>query len=236
MLKNLLLAAAALAVFSNSAEAKSTSIFAGTSFTEDSDYTYIGGVTALNSDLDKDGFLARALIGAGGYDYSRTPSPSVDGDVISGDIMVGYQKFFGDNPLTASRITLFAGIDHQNHDLSPNDPANQVNGSETGFKTQLEAEFKPTKTTQFDILGSYSTAFDTYWVKTQFGCNALGVNIGPELAFLGNEAFDQQRYGLFVNQINLVNTLDLGISAGYADSSRRGDNGLYGEVGLTYSF
>lgn len=236
MIKKLAFTAAALALFSTAAEARSTQLFAGTSLTEDSNYTYIGGVTALNSDLDKDGFLARALFGAGGYDYSRSPAPSIDGDVVSGDLMVGYQTFLAKNALTASRLTLFIGADYQNHDLSPADPANDVDGSEAGFKTQLEAEFKPTDSTQLDILGSYSTAYDTYWVKTQFGCNGLGVNIGPELTFLGNEAFDQQRYGVFVNQINLASTLELGVSAGYADSSRRGDNGLYGEIGLSYSF
>lgn len=236
MLKNILLAGVALTLLSNTAEARSTQIFAGTSLTEDSHYTYIGGITALNSDLDKDGFLARALIGAGGYDYSRSPAPSIDGDITSGDLMVGYQKFLAQNALTASRLTFLVGIDYQNHDLSPNDPANDVNGSETGLKGQIESQFKPSASTQLDIAGSYSTAYDTYWIRTQFGCDALGVNIGPELTFLGNEAFDQQRYGAFVNKITLVNSLDLGISAGYSDSSRRGDNGLYGEVGLSYSF
>ena len=236
MFKKLALTVATVALLSTAAQARSTSIFAGTSLTEDSDYTYIGGVTALNSNLDSDGFLVRALIGAGGYDYSRAPLSNVEADLISGDVMVGYQTFLGKNAITASRLSLYVGVDHQDHDLSPNDPANDVNGSETGFKTQLEAEFKPTTSTKLDVLGSYSTAFDTYWVKTQLGCNSLGVNVGPELAFLGNEAFDQARYGVFVNEISLASTLDLGVSAGYADSSRRGDDGLYGEVGLSYSF
>ena len=236
MLKKLALTAFTFALLSTNANAGSTSIFAGTSLAEGSNYTYIGGVTALNSNLDKDGFLARALVGVGGYDYSRAPSSDVNGRIVAGDVMLGYQTFLAKNPLTATRLTFYVGVDHQDQHLSPYDPASNVRGPETGVKGQIEAAFQPTTHTNLNVLGSYSSAYDTYWLKTQYGCNELGVNIGPEVVLLGNKAFDQQRYGAFVNEIPLASSLSAGISGGYSNSARRGEDGLYGEVGLAYSF
>ncbi|NBX04075.1 MAG: cellulose biosynthesis protein BcsS [Alphaproteobacteria bacterium] len=235
MFKRFLLTSA-IALASTAAHAESTLVFTGASFTEDSYYTYLGGVTALNHDLGKDGFLVRASGAWGEYSYDRTGTTSVDGDVGAGDLMVGYQHFFAAaNAFKGGRVTLYVGGDYQNHDLNTVDTLNPVRGSEGGLKGQADLSLNLIDKVSLDLNGSYSGAFNTYWSKAQLGYDINGIKVGPEASFLGSESYDQQRYGAFVKGIDL-GVAKLGGSAGYADSIRRGNDGAYGEVGLSFTF
>ncbi len=221
----------ALVLASSSANAAGSQVFTGVSFTEDSYYSYLGGVTALNGDLHRDGVLLRASGAWGEYSYSRTGNTDVDGDITAGDLMIGYHAFMGKNC-----ATLFVGGDYQNHDLSPNDTLNRVNGSELGLKAQAEVSLSVTDNVGLDLIGSYSGAYNTYWSRAQLGYNLGNVTVGPEVAALGSESYDQQRYGVFVKDI-AIGSAKLGASAGYVNSERRAaDDGAYGEVGLSFAF
>ena len=50
----------------------------------------------------------------------------------------------------------------------------------------------------FDLIGSYSTAFDTYWSRARIGYDCGRLVIGPEGILYGNSDFDAQRIGGFV--------------------------------------
>ena len=226
----------ALLLASSAAHADSNLVFAGASATQDSYYTYLGGVHALSGDLGKDGFLLRASGAWGQFTYDRPSASDVDGDVAAGDLMIGYQKFIAAGDLLqGARLTLYVGGDYQNDHLSPKDYANPVRGSEFGLKGQAEASVNLLSSVSLDLSGSYSGAYNSYWSKGQLGYDISGIKFGPEVAFMGSESYDQQRLGAFVKDIPL-GMVKLGASAGYADSARRGKDGAYGEVGLSTTF
>ncbi|MBV1886162.1 MAG: cellulose biosynthesis protein BcsS [Parvibaculaceae bacterium] len=131
MTKNLLLgtalAAGTMIMAAMPAHAEGNKVWTGVSVMEDSYYAYIGGVKAFNDDLDTDGFLMRASFGFGGYEYDTVAvaGGEVEGDQMSGDIMIGYQ-WVGDT----DRFAIYVGGSIEDHDLEPSDPNNGVNGSE----------------------------------------------------------------------------------------------------------
>ncbi len=211
-----------------------TLIFTGMSFDKNSNYFYAGGVVAPFGSISEDGVLLRAVAARGSYDYSRVGNTDVNADTRSVEAMVGYQLF---DTLGFTRITAYAGVDHQNHELTPADPNNRVQGYETEAKGLLEAVIDISDNIDFDIAGSYSGAFDTYWSQNRlgFGCGC-GFKFGPEFIALGSESYDQQRYGAFISDIALGEDVKGSVSAGYANASRRGDNGGYVQFGVSFLF
>ncbi|KAB2849432.1 MAG: cellulose biosynthesis protein BcsS [Hyphomicrobiaceae bacterium] len=195
-----LLTAAALGLSAPNASAgeapSSIVLFSGVDAAPDVIYAYQGIVIALNKDLGRDGFLLKLYSSYVGYEYdtSAVPGGVVDGDGWQGDVMLGYKKGFNH-----SYAAIFAGVDVQNHRLTPDDPANPVRGTEVGFKIGLDYETLMGLPFYFGANGIYSTAFNTYWARVRAGL-PVGHNIiiGPEALALGNDGFDAQRLGGFL--------------------------------------
>ena len=215
-------------------------IFGGYSGARNSDYGYLGVVGSINGDLTHDGWLLRASGGYGEFDYDRPRNKNGDvTDRFTGvDLMVGYQKFFdpGVKGVHHGRFTIYVGGDYQDHDLDKRDRLNPVEGSETGVKGLAELNLDFSNHLGFYGAGSYSSANNTYWGRLRPGYNAKHFIIGPEVTFLGSEAFDQQRYGAYIANIAISNSVKAEINAGYSDAARRGKDGMYGGVGLAVFF
>lgn len=197
---------------------------------EDSFYTYLGGIMAIDGDLAQDGWLARLGLGYGEYDYDTTAiafpaTTNVDGDHNSIDLMAGYQHFYD-----RGRVTFFAGVHRADHDLSPNDTNNPTRGSEVGAKAQLEILHDITTKWGIDLAASGTTVFNGYWGRARLGYNldqlGEGVYLGPEAILLGGESFDQRRLGIYINGVDL-GPVNVGASTGQAWNSRRGENSMY---------
>lgn len=192
---------------------------------------------ALNGDLAREGFAVRLAGTTDSYSYDYRGFPGdVDADAWAIDGMLGYRWVRGD--VTSA---IFVGAEHQDHDLSPDDPLNPLRGSETGFKVLIELAKLPAPHSPFyaDLTASYSTAFDTYHVDGRLGWAIGHVVIGPEAWFLGDDADDAQRVGGFLMTdlppllFSNIST-QLTISAGYQFSdnddgpSTFGSEGIYG--------
>lgn len=211
----------------------STAVFFGGNAKEDSYFLYGGFVHALNGDLGRDGWLARIVGGFGEYDYTNVgvPGGKVDSDHTNLDLTVGYQWF-----LPGTRFSLYGGANRQEHDLSPNDPGNSVEGSEWGFKVQGEAETLDTSPYYGSAIAAYSTANDDYWTRFRLGTRFAGPVIGPELVLQGNDEYDEQRYGVFMKGLQL-GPLSTEVSVGYADASgTTGPSSVYGSLGFSFAF
>lgn len=209
-----------------------TVVFTGFNAKEDAYFLYLGGVHAINGDLTSDGWLLRLFGGFGEYDYNAGALGNVDGDLVLGDLMAGYQWFEG-----AVRYSAYAGLNIADNDLSPNDPGNSTRGTEVGAKVQLEAE-----TVQFDSyyvsgIASYATTHDDYWARLRVGHRFAGNYVlGPEGLVMGNDEYDQQRLGLFLNGIQL-GSVNVGLSGGYAFvDGKNGDDSLYGAIDASFAF
>jgi hypothetical protein len=229
-------ALAILAAMSGNAAAQdSTVVFAGGDFREDSSYGYLGGIWAFNRDLGSDGFLLRAVGAYDAYKYhtASVTSGHVDVDHWRGQGGIGYQWF-----LNAARVSLYGGVDYQNHDQHPNDPTNKVRGDETGGMVQGELE---TLGSPFylGLIANYSTAFDSYWGRARAGYKFGQATFGPELVFGGNERYDEQRYGAFVLW-PFSEKVNLQVSGGYANvdaaHGRSEPDSGYGSVGISFAF
>jgi len=236
MLKKLLTTSAMIVLGAGAANADdNTLLFSGMSFDKNSNYFYAGGVVSPFGSLNENGLLLRAVAARGSYEYDRAGNTDVDADLRSVEAMVGYQLL---NTAGFSRITAYVGVDHQDHDLNTIDLTNSVQGSQTEAKGLIEAVLNVSNSFDLNVAGSYSGAFDTYWSQNRlsYSCDCNGIKFGPEFIALGSESFDQQRYGAFIGDIPLGDDVKGVISAGYANASRRGEDGGYLELGVSFTF
>lgn len=222
-----------LAIATSANAANRNLVYGGASFGEDNSYYYLGGVSAVNGDIDRDDLLLRASVGYGKYNY-RAPAlvdEKENGAVTSTDLMVGYQKYF-----SAGRVSIFGGGNYDDYRLHKNDPSNPVNGGKFGAKGQFELVLDVTKDLTFNNISSYSSAYHTYWIYNSVALNFNKFSFGPEMIFIGNRSFDQQRIGGQFSRIDL-GFAQLSLSGGYLKSAgKAGDDGYYTSIGLATKF
>jgi opacity protein-like surface antigen len=190
----------------------------------------LGTMIAPYKDLDTSGLRFYMMGEAGTYKYPAGGN-SIRGVYEGGDALAGY-AFEGDN----YSINLLAGLNAVNHTLSDVDPENAVQGSRLGAKVRADAWINPTPKTLTYGEAEYSTAFSTYYTKLKLGYDLTGkeIFIGPEVAALGDERYNQWRVGGHVTQMKL-GPVQIDVSAGYANDSVVG-SGAYGTVEVSTNF
>lgn len=207
--------------------------YAGATVDQPGWYAYGGAIGAFNGNLHTSGWLWRAQIGGGHYDYNQNSTTQRKVDYENGDLMIGYQQYFG-----LTRVSLYAGGNVEHHDNQ--DPFADVKGTRGGFKTHFEvfSSFAPGWYGLF--LANYSTAFNNYFAMVKVGYKINDwIAIGPEVAKLGNERYDAIRTGPFVSFDINKSTLFI-ISGGYSWDERKNTfndhSGAYGAVHLRHTF
>ena len=219
-------------------------LFSGFDMVTDASYSFQGLVVALNRDIGRDGFVLRLYGSHVDYEYDTPAVPNgvVDGDGWQGDAMIGYKVTRGNIWAAA-----FIGVDYQDHDLTPDDLANPVRGSEVGFKIAADiASLRYGSPLYFSLGGNYSTAFDSYWARARVGLNQGHMTFGPEAITMGSDSFDAQRLGAFVMfDVSLVPSMpiEVTLSGGYqflddgnGGSFGGGGEGVYGDIVFTTVF
>ncbi|MEL6422944.1 MAG: cellulose biosynthesis protein BcsS [Pseudomonadota bacterium] len=237
-LKTLLAAGLLACGLSTAASAQSTYVFSSFDTTDTADIGFIGGVMAVNGDINADGVLLRLSGLHGTYSYALGAGEN-DVDVTAVDAMVGYQTF-----RDGLRLSGYIGVEHRDSDLALVDPNNPTQGDEVGAKVQLELATTAGTPLYLSLIGSYSTAFDTYWTRGRVGYDFGGFVIGPELMALGDEGFDQIRYGGFVDiQIPGMRNVAIGLSGGGVDSDSsstdpafRSEDDAYAHIAVAIGF
>ena len=205
--------------------------FAGMDVAKSGYGALVGAIIAPSNNIDASGLRVFILGEAGHYKYPNDPG-SISGTYTSGDLLIGY-AFEGDN----YSINLLAGGNATNHMLSEIDTENSVQGTAFGGKVRADAWVNPTPATLVYGEADYSTAFRTYYAKVKLGydiTNGKRIFIGPEIAALGNERFDQWRLGGHITQLKL-GKIQVDISGGYAHDSVVG-NSAYGGVEFSANF
>ncbi len=209
--------------------------FAGIDVKEDSAYVYAGAIHAFRG-LGVDGPALKVFVGGGEFDYDTDasgayPGGNVDADSRAADLMIGYRKHTGN-----LQLGIYAGVNYQDVDqdlikAGGTKTDADVDGSETGFKVGFEVNRSAAQGPYVDVRGNYSTAYDTYWTRGRVGWKVGSVTIGPEVAFMGNDDFDQERAGVFFLFSNNVNA-----AIGYADTDGNGGDSAYGSLGVSTTF
>lgn len=167
-------------------------LFGGAAVVPDAYYFDAGAVVALNRNLAQPGFLVRINGGAGHYVYNRTATLEQGVDFQAGELMIGYQTFFG-----ATRLSAYIGPNVEHHD-NP-DPLADVAGTRWGVKAQGEI-FAPLSDNLYLFgLGNVSSAWSSYFLMGKLGYKVLpSIAVGPEAAALGNDRYDAVRAGGFL--------------------------------------
>jgi hypothetical protein len=209
-------------------------IFGGLAVAPDSIYGYGGGVAAFNRDLNKDGLLFRVVGGDGHYKYNIVPGVSTGVDFQTGEVMVGYQTFFG-----STRVTGYVGANVEDHHNNT-DPLATIRGTRWGVKGQGEV-YTPINQLLF-LYGqaSYSSVWNNYFVMGKAGFNISPTfSIGPEVVSLGNDRFDAVRVGPFVG-IKITPSAEIILSGGYSWDTRKNslndESGAYGTAHVRVTF
>ena len=87
------------------------------------------------------------------------------------------------------------------------------------------------------LIASYSTAYETYFVRGRAGFAIGALHAGPEVLFLGNEEYDAYKLGAFLGGIRLGETSSLTLNAGYTESEGSGSgDGAYAGMSLSFQF
>ncbi|MBN8911512.1 MAG: cellulose biosynthesis protein BcsS [Rhizobiales bacterium] len=200
---------------------------------------YSGNLFALNGDFTRNGFVFRTFGWYSDYSYDGISLGSdVDAKDRAMDAMLGYLFYHG-----STSVIGYLGMEVRDVDLSPDDPANPVRGTETGFKVALEIESGDESPFYYAFDTSYSTAFDTYYGNLRLGWNRSGTKFGPEGEIWSEEGDVTSRLGAFVVlPFNLRPTLpaEVSLSGGYQwvdndDSNGDGFGGHRGGEGAYFN-
>lgn len=198
------------------AEETLTGVLAGVDARENSTYGYLGLTRHFGPHLLGDGIIGR-LVGFGGrYKYSSTgvAGGQVKADYTSLEVLLGYQKVF-----TAFSLRAYAGAEYEGHDLSPNNTFDDNRGDHVGAKFRGEFETDFAAPNYGNLIATYGTARDRYWVRGRAGRDFSGYVVGPEMILTGDRLADEQRIGVFLNFRTLLPAL-LSVSAGQARTEK----------------
>ncbi len=190
------------------------------------------GTIAPFAPMDRSGMRLRGSALAGAYSYTSgaVGVGQVNGTLIGGSMLIGYE--WVTRNATAG---VYAGVEVNHTSITPNDPNNTVKGGRAGAK--LAADFYVTPTDDMMIAGvaSYSSNFNSYYGRLKFGF-AIGerLYIGPEIAALGDNFFQQWRLGGHFSGLRL-GMLQFGASVGFLNDRVRGA-GAYGALDTRITF
>jgi hypothetical protein len=200
------------------AQGARTLLFSGADLWGHGTFLY-GGALWSPGGLDHDGFTLKALISGGTYNYvsGALGNATVDGREFVAQLLPGWRFKRG-----ATEFKVFAGIDLQNHHLSPNDPGSKLRGGDAGIRTGFELWTEPTANTMIAIDGSASTIAGSYNIHAATGWRfANRFYFGPELQAFASDDYRQRRVGAHITAFKLGDT-EWSAAAGYAaDSDNR---------------
>jgi hypothetical protein len=203
-------------------------LFASTDLWRHGGFAHGGLLVALNG-LNRDGLVFKVTLGGGAYRYISGGLGNVDviGRQFAAAIMPGW-RFTGRNFV----VTAFAGLDYQDHRLTPDDPFAGLRGGAFGLRTAIEVWYEPTPHTMVAADASVSTVGPSYSARIAAGWRVLdGYYLGPELhGFAHDNNYSQMRVGVHVTGLKL-SALEWSAGLGWAnDSDDR--NSLYGKLSV----
>lgn len=184
-----------------------------------------GGLLWSPGGLNKEGFTLKLLLGGGTYRY-RSGATEITGRQYLASALPGWR--FKDGTI---ELTVFAGLDVQQHAFNPNDPANRLRGFNVGARGGFDLWFEPMPAALMMTASvSASTIGKNIWVRGAAGIRAFDLWLGPESVFCGDETYRQLRFGAHVTGLR-TGIFEWSAGLGWVtDSDKR--SGLYGRLGL----
>ncbi len=201
--------------------------FSGTSLWREGGFLH-GGLLWSPAGLDHEGFTLKLLLSGGSYRYRSGALGDVEvtGRQLSGFVTPGW-RFKRDG----FEVTVFAGLDAQNHRLSPDDPSSRLRGGMVGLRSGFDLWYEPTPTTMLAADASVSTIGTSYSARGAFGWRFLDrLYFGPEAQVFVCGDYRQYRVGVHATAFKTGAFEWSAAIGGASDSDRR--SGAYGRIEL----
>jgi hypothetical protein len=187
-----------------------------------------GGLVWSPGGLAADGLTFKALVNGGLYRYE---SGALGGAEVTGRLLAGFfapgWRFRHDRLI----LTVYAGLDLQDHRLNPYDPGAELNGFYVGARFAAEFWYQPNDRTMFAADGAISTIGGNYAVRAAAGWRVFDAFfLGPEVQAVQSNDYRQFRLGAHVTALR-TGELEWTAAAGWAlDTDDR--SGAYGRIGV----
>ena len=187
--------------------------------------TFYGGAQWAPGGLNNDGFTLKVLLAEGSYLY-RTGASDIRGTNLLAAIMPGWRIKRGDLEIKA-----FAGLDLQNHRLSPDDLSNSLRGNHAGLRVGADIWWEPTRAMMLASSISGSTIGNSFGIRGAVGWRLMDrFWAGPEIETSGDDVYRQYRIGAHVTSFK-TGEFEWAFGAGYVeDNSHR--SGAYGRLSI----
>jgi hypothetical protein len=202
-------------------------LFSGGDFARNAAFAH-GGLLWSPRGLELPGFTFRLLLSGGAYRYTSGALGNVD---VTGREFVA--QFLPGWRFTGKRVELkvFAGLDVQNHRLSPDDPSSRLRGADVGLRVAADYWFEPTLQTMIAANGSVSTIVNSYDARAAYGWKLWDrFYAGPEAQMFASNGYRQWRIGAHVTGFK-TQSVEWSLASGFAEDSDR-KSGAYFRLGM----
>jgi len=215
------------AVAETSAEAAAVThflFFSGADVWRNGAFTH-GGFLWSYQGLNQDGPVLKLLLNGGLYRY-RSGGNEITGSQIMGAALPGWRW-----RRPGLEVTVFAGLDVQDHRYRPDDPGNRLRGTHLGARGGFDVWYEPLRDGMVTASASLSTVGKSYWTRAAAGWRVFdAIWLGPEFHACGDDTYRQLRVGAHVTSLRFWGR-EWSAGVGWvSDSDRR--SGLYGRVGI----
>lgn len=188
-----------------------------------------GGVVWSANGVDRDGFVFKLFTATGAYRFhsGALGNAEVTGRYIAGFALPGWR--FRQDRLT---VTIYAGLDAQNHRLRPDDPSTKLRGTFVGGRGAIEIWYEPNPSTMLEGHASLSSVGPSYSARGAFGWRLFDkFYAGPEVqGFAFDDNYRQFRAGLHLTALK-TESFEWSGGVGWArDSDDR--HGFYARLGV----
>jgi hypothetical protein len=183
----------------------------------------LGLVTALNGDLAASGWTFAANAGA-----SHSNAPGSETNSFYDTLLLGHLWQLPDY-----YVSLSGGAHFVDNDENPG--GGPTDGGEVGAIVQYGFETKATNAFYAQSYGGVSTVYDQIYLHAKAGYKAADLRYGAELTLFDEKANRKTlRYGAFIGDIAVTESVSMVISAGYQEDTEPGDkDGIYATVGFS---
>ena len=186
-----------------------------------------GGFLWAYQGLNADGPVFKLLLNGGLYRY-RSGRNEIVGSQIMGAALPGWRW-----RRPGLEVTVFAGLDVQDHRYRPDDPGNRLRGTHLGMRGGFDVWYEPVRDAMLTASASLSTVGTSYWTRAAAGWRVFdAVWLGPEFHACGDDTYRQLRIGAHVTSLRLWGR-EWSAGLGWVTDTDRRD-GVYGRVGVLW--
>ncbi len=201
-------------------------VFSGADIWRNGLFSHSGLLWAYRG-LNADGPVLKLLLNGGLYRY-RSGRREIVGFQTMGTALPGWRWHW-----PGLEVTVFAGLDVQDHRFYPEDRGNRLRGTRLGARGGFDVWYEPLRDGMVTASASLSTVGTSYWTRAAAGWRFFDmIWLGPEFLASGDDRYRQLRVGAHVTSFRL-SSYEFSAGAGWATDSDR-HSSAYGRFGVIY--